>query len=442
MNTLDEEDASRTCQIEIEKQRGDDILKSWFRERKHIPAEALSFLGWNNPEACVNSHLKLSGAIGRVEVRKSCCALLYFHAQTIIQDVLNWMHRCAQYIAHDKSAADIVRHYTESHIPFRTFSPTDITRAYTRGTPVGPSNMYNVRRQQELFQVVLGAPKISFNAISKYPRDWNHITPYVYIYRGIRDMKNVKGTYKSPDISSWTFEMEVAWQFASAPTLSTSRGKGILRLKLTHHIAALNLHCLPFEGFGVENPCTTAELTETQEKQWRTSTEGKKLEIGEFPSGLGHVSDYDDQYEVLVQPMLIEGIRKVAGMSYDGVQIYEGNEPILFLKETKLVEQGNQRETKVQFTKVLKKSQKLSYSEKLKKGAKKIIKTGLNRIVPEKIRRNILDSSDSSSDEEHVPRLDATNFSNWGETTIPENESVPPPKDHRERSPRRREYPV
>jgi hypothetical protein len=329
------------------KATGDAILQSWFEDKKYIPAEALTFLGWNSKDACIDSKLEINGVLGDRVMRMSCCALLFIQAQTIIKDIITWMYKCSLYIAEDPPIAFLIRAYTKSEQPFRTFDPTKLKTFkadVVEGRAVIPSFPGNVYRQDKLCAAVYGAPEIDFNAIFKHrdapPEKDAFITPYVYVYRGIRDMANIQDTYNSPDCSSWTFDADVALRFARglgkksmllslASAFFGSRKPGILRMRLTPHIAALNLHCLPFQNFGPVHPCK-AVVSDDERRHWREKAAEQKsrLKIGDIPVEAGHVSAFDAEFEVLVEPLIIPNVTLVLpSLKLEGVPFYEGGEP-------------------------------------------------------------------------------------------------------------------
>jgi hypothetical protein len=138
--------------------------------------------------------------------------------------------------------------------------------------------------------------------------------PYVYIYRGVNKKISLK-RYVSPNLSSWTLCKEVAKNFAGAHGL-------VLQLRLTSDIAALNLHCLPYDVSGI--PGHAVSTTPCKHQAWDpifpslTPKERDlllKLQRGGMLSppavSLGHVSHYPTEYEVLVQPLILYDILAV-----------------------------------------------------------------------------------------------------------------------------------
>jgi len=338
--TIPEQDLSDAS--ECHEKGGGEVIKDWMRKGKFFPAEALTFLGWNSVNECrMQNRLQIDGVFGDKAVRKSCCVLLYYHANSVVKDVVNWMHLCSDYIARNPEVARLVRFYTRNEDKFRTFDPSHLKNFDKRvgaDEVVTPSSPNNIWMQQKLYDAIAGAPRIRFNKHLTHAKTGEIIEPYVYVYRGIKDMRPVGvfnrtpggGTYNSPDCSSWTFDMNVALRFAgSRPILPAFWGKapinGILRLKLTHRIAALNLHCLPYEDFGTRMPCFQSEPVERA--HW-VSKLAENSGIGGLPVALGHVSHFETEYEVLVQPLILKNVVLVQNLTFGGVPFYEaGEEP-------------------------------------------------------------------------------------------------------------------
>jgi hypothetical protein len=254
----------------------------------------------------------------------ACCIALREACLPLVVVLLQWMRDCALYVARAPDLVHAVREFTEDQRCCHVVSLPKLAQWQPNQTLFfGPSKTPALF--WTLYTAVVCAPRL-FQPM--YTPNQAPAKPYVYIYRGINNKISLKKPYLSPNLSSWTLCKEVAQKFAGTGGL-------VLQLRLTSDIAALNLHCLPYDVSGI--PGNSVSTTPCKHQAWDPifpSLKPKerdlllKIQQGGLLSppsvSLGHVSHYPTEYEVLVQPLILYDLRAVTPLDpNEQCMIYE-----------------------------------------------------------------------------------------------------------------------
>lgn len=262
--------------------------------------------------------------------RESGCILMSRVVRPLAQDLIHWMYASARYISASRARMKVVKNYTLSSLPFSAMDSAALAEWHAGGS------MRVVRHdlQDALYDLVTRAPRFTAplslereaaaaEAATQGSNPRPPKKPYVYIYRGLRSSHVSDSDYVSHDCSSWSLDPNVARGFA---------GTGIiLRLPLTEDLAALNLSCMPFQGFGVDSPCEHLDGSEDAKENLRkrlyldpvTGAAADRPRYARLPAALGHMSFFDPEHEVLLQPLRLEALRD-AGTRIRGLRVFEG----------------------------------------------------------------------------------------------------------------------
>ena len=105
----------RSCRVET----GEDLIDLWLRSKLYPPAEALRLLPWNDEGLCEQHNQEKYGKNMSV-----CCEMFHTLASGLVQDLINWMHESARYVAGYKAVGNVVREYTYSSSIFTSVKPS------------------------------------------------------------------------------------------------------------------------------------------------------------------------------------------------------------------------------------------------------------------------------------------------------------------------------
>jgi hypothetical protein len=373
-----------------------DLVKQWETVNRYIPAEAMYLIPFNNLKDCFSSSLAAKYLGEEHTQQSHCCYAMSLLASTLAKDLINWMHQCATYvitlsgpqrkalrsythnsesfktIKHNETQKGWVRALTESGFgiyanhttkEYRTYMPTGLETGWIETSrdpskprfkngaqltriarPAGGENIKvpitfpeNLEGQKTILDIVMSSPRLTFHAIQTTGES-KGVRPYCYVYRGIQNMEDTqvfedtiytKADHVSWECSSWTLDRDVALHFVNHKNLPH---RGILRLRLTSRIHALNMHCLPFEGMGVasKNLCLQKTWSRRVKQKLTNDIEALKQTQSKIPKTFGFVSKYDDEaseVEVIVQPMILQDLKIVD--VFREVNVYEASHVIL-----------------------------------------------------------------------------------------------------------------